>query len=108
MLDPPAIEYLAVIPPRRRIFSRTVFVVSGGIVAMLFGSFGFVFPRLRAIYADFGMRVVPMTQLLLDASLLMRWRGLIVCASILFAVGFLVSFVLFRGKGLFTRDPHRI
>ena len=71
---------------------------------MLFGTFGIVFPRLRAIYADFGMSVAPMTQLLLDASRLMRWRGLIVCASIPLALGFLMPFVLQRRKEPITRE----
>jgi type II secretory pathway component PulF len=100
----PAIEYRSEIPPPRRLFSWPVLVVSGGIVALLFGAFGVVFPRLRAIYADFGMHVPALTQLLLDASWLMRWRGLIVCASIPLALGFLMPFILQRRKEPVTRE----
>src|SRR5437016_3419099 len=97
------LDYRRVPRTRRQIFSWPVFIVGICVILILFGVFGFLFPKIEALYADFGVWLPLPTRVVLDVARFMQMRGLVISSSLPLALGFLVPFALGRRKSPLTR-----
>jgi hypothetical protein len=91
-------------PDRRQIFSWPVFIVCACVIAMLFGVFGYLFPRLQAIYVEFAVWLPGVTRVVFLGAQFMKQRGLLLSTSLPLVLGFLVPFALARKRRPLTRE----
>ena len=102
MTGPPPIDYITPgVPPRRQIFSFTVFLFSAFFLLFFYGMIYWIIPKFETIFRDFGTKLPGMTQLVLD---LARWGVnapfiMMPAVAVPFVLGFLAPLVAPRQTG---------
>src|SRR2546421_10591922 len=110
MTGPPQIDYITPgVPPRRQIFSFTVFLFSAFFLLFFYGMIYWIIPKFETIFRDFGTKLPGMTQLVLD---LARWGVnapfvMMPTVAVPFVLGFLAPLAAPRQTGPDAAVSHR-